>query len=271
MPASQASRRRAGTLLFLLPLLFLVLAVGHLLRRPRSGDPAPPPETSDPEAHVEAWRGELVGARTSWLQATLTPLHPDPERNAFESRALERRLGLGAGRAWRLHVLWGATEAVDGARAGRPGALGPRGPGGAEPLGRTAPAGIELGAVEVVDGQGVAQRSLPAPEAGEGPTDPLRVLVGPPAGALRPGQAADWILWGREPSEGARLVGLVPEDDATFRAATGLGGVLELRAVSVRRGDLTEPLARLDRPPLEPRKSPTSPSSEGTRPPADER
>lgn len=239
----------------LLPLLFFVLALSHVLQRPRRGDPAPPPTQSDPDDGVAGWRGELAGVRSTWLEATLTPLHAEPARHEFESRALERRLGLEPGQAWRLRVQWSAGEAALGARV-------------AEALASAEPAGLGLGAVEVLDVQGTALRALPAPDAGSGAADPLRVLVSPPPGALRPGQAADWILWGRAPGEGARLVGLVPEDDEAFRAATGFAGRLELRAVSVRRGDLEEPLARLERPSVPPRKSGAAASSE--EPSADE-
>jgi hypothetical protein len=255
----------------LLPLLFCVLALSHVLRRPRRGDPAPPPVQSDPESGVAGWRGELAGAR-GWLEATLTPLHADPERHAFESRALARRLGLEPGQAWRLRVLWSAPEVERGAASDAARALDPRvarGPGGAEPLARDDSAGIGLGSVEVLDGQGSALRSLPAPEATGGAADPLRTLAAPPPGALRPGQVADWILWGRAPVAGARLAGLVPEDDADFRAATGFAGPFELRAVSLRRGDLEEPLARLERPSALPRKSAPAPSSDGPPPDAE--
>ena len=263
--SNPAVRRRVGPLFLLLPFLFFVLALGHLLRRPERGEPAPPPHTSDPEEHVAAWRGELAGSGGTWLEATLTPLYPEPERLEFESRALARRLGLGPGRAWRLRVLWGASDAAAGAAAGAPGALGEHGPGGAEAPARARPAGIGLGAVEVLDASGTALASLPPPQPGAGAADPLAVLVAPPAGALRPGQAADWILWGRAPEGTARLTGLVPEDDAAFRAATGLSGALELRAVSVRRGDLDEPLARLERPALGGGKTDARASSDGQR------
>jgi hypothetical protein len=270
-PPERAPRRRSP-LLLLLPLLFFVLALSHVLRRPQRGDPAPPPVQSDPDAGVAGWRGELSGAR-GWLEATLTPLHADAERQAFESRALAGRLGLEPGQAWRLRVLWSAPEAERGAASAAPHGLDRRvegGRGAAESLARAEPAGLGLGAVEVQDGQGVALRSLPAPAPGGGAADPLRALVAPPPGSLRPGQAADWILWGRAPLEGARLAGLVPEDDALFRAATGFSAPFELRAVSLRRGDLQEPLARLERPAAPPRKSGAAPSSDGS-PPDDER
>ncbi|HVS20133.1 MAG TPA: hypothetical protein VMT18_16130 [Planctomycetota bacterium] len=247
-------RRRVRPLLLLLPFLFFVAAMGHLLRRPRPGEPAAPPSSTDPESHVEAWRGELLGAHGGWLEATLTPLHPDRERRDFESHTLARRLGLEPGQAWRLRVRWGA-----------PGALGSRGPGGAESLPRAQPAGIGLGELEVADSTGTALRSLRAPEPGPGAADPLRVLAGPPSGSLRPGQAADWILWGRSPLEGPRLIGLVPEGDPEFHEATGFAGPFELRVVSLRRGDLDEPLARLERPAQEPRKTAAGASSDAAR------
>jgi hypothetical protein len=267
---ARRSARRHRPLLVLLPFLFGALALLHLLQRPRRGDPAPPPSQSDPGADVAAWRGELVGARGAWLEARLSPLHADPERQDFEARTLRRRLDLEEGRAWRLRVLWSAPRATQGAAAGAPLALGERGPGGAEPLASAEPSGIGLGAVEVVDDAGVAARSLPPPESGTDAHDPLRVLLAPPPGALRPGQAADWILWGRAPRPGATLRGLVPGHDADFLAATGFSGRLELRGVSLRRDDLDEPLARLERPEVDPRKSAREPASEVARDGEDE-
>lgn len=255
----------------LLPFLFLVLAIGHLLQRPRRGEPAAPPSRSDPADDVAAWRGELAGARGTWLEARLSPLHADPVRQAFESRTLERRLDLEPGQAWRLRVLWSSPSATEGAAAGAPGALGERGPPGAEAGAAAEFAGIGLGPIEIVDAQGTAQSALTAPQAGDAAVDPLRVLLAPPPGALRPGQAADWILWGRAPGADTLVRGLLPEDDAEFRAATGFAGRLQLHPISLRRDDLDEPLARLERPAVAARKTRGSAASQTPRGGEDER
>jgi hypothetical protein len=239
-------RRRAGPLslsLLLLPVALLVLGLLHLWQREPVPSPAPPPGVTSPDEAVSAWTGELEGADGGWLVATLAPVHADARRQAFEARALRRELGLGSGEPWRLSVRW---ERAPGPADTRP-AVQEVGDAPA----RTEAAGIALGPVSVRDDQGAALESLPPvgqPVDGE-PFQPLRTLVAPPAGALRPGEAADWILWGRAPGAGARLVGLVPEQDELFRAATGFQGALDLRATEVRRGDLGQPLARLERAP----------------------
>jgi hypothetical protein len=241
LPAPGARpRRRAGPLLLLLPLALLVLGLAHLWRREPVPSPAPPPGVTSPDETVSAWTGELEGVDGGWLVATLAPVHADATRQSFEARALRRELGLGAGQPWRLSVRWERP----------PGPAGTH-PGGADGPLQSPAAGIALGPVSVHDEQGPALESLEAvsqPLDGA-PVQPLRTLVAPPSGALRPGQTADWILWGRAPGAGARLVGLVPEQDELFRAATGFGGALALRSTEVRRGDLGQPLARLERPP----------------------
>jgi len=66
--------------------------------------------------------------------------------------------------------------------------------------------------------------------------------------------------------DGSESLGLVPEADEEFRAATGLSGEFQLRATYLRRGDLEQPLARLERGPGEAeRKTRALPSSEKAR------
>jgi hypothetical protein len=236
------ARRRPGPLLLLLPLALLLLGLLHLARREPVPAPAPPPDVTSPDETVAAWTGELEGGDGGWLVATLTPLHADARRQAFEASALQRELELGPGQPWRLSVRWERPR-PSGAAAAAP-APGDRPE-------RVPAAGIALGPVSVVDGEGTALVSLPAagePDPGA-PVAPLRTLVSPPRGSLRAGQEADWILWGRAPQAGARLEGLVPPDDGLFLAATGFGGPIPLRTALLRRGDLGQPLARLERPP----------------------
>jgi len=235
-------------MLVLLPLLLLLLGAVHLWRREPSHLPASPPQVSSPEETVAALTGELEGAAGSWLVATLTPLHVDAGRQAFESRSLARRLGLEPGEPWRLSVRWEGARAEQEAAPRAAGRLGDEGPAGAEVPLRVPPAGIALGEVCVEDAQGTALHPLRVPDSSpRRPVSPLETLVSAPQGALRRGETADWILWGRPPRGEARLVGLVPLGDELFRAATGFEGAFLLRVTRVRRGDLGQPLARLER------------------------
>ncbi len=234
--AARPRARGPGALvLFLLVFLSVVGAASLFFGRRSRRTPAAPPQVTSPDETVAAFSGELEGAG-GWLSATLAPLHAEPARQAFESSALARRLGLGPGEPWRLRVRW--------QRRREPGASRPAG----DRPERDSPAGIALGAVEVLDSEGAALRSfVPPPAPGNGPARPLETLLAPPAGALHPGAVADWVLWGRTPAGEVRLSGLVPEGDGEFLAATGFEGPFVLRAAWLRRGDLQAPLARLDR------------------------
>ncbi len=238
--AGDAVRRREwrpGALGLLLPLFLVVIGAAFLLAREARRSPASPPDVSSPDEAVAAFSGELAGA-AGWLSATLCALHAEPERQAFEAAALARSLGLEPGEPWRLSVRWQSKGAVTAVA-----------PPGDRPA-RSAPAGIALGPVEVFDAAGRTLRSFePPPPPGPlaRPAQPLAILLGPPPGALHPGESADWILWGWPPEGELRLTGLVPEDDEQFRAVTGFGGAFALRATRLRRGDLLGPLARLDR------------------------
>jgi hypothetical protein len=253
LSAAARPSRRARPLLLLLPPLLLLLGLLHLARREPLSGPTPPPDVSSPDETVSALTGELSGAAGGWLVATLAPLHADPQRQAFEAAALTRELGLEPGQPWRLSVRWEAGEAgaEEDAAAQGAGSRGAESVPAGESVAQVRPAGIELGPVSVEDEAGLALRSLddPPPRAEGEPTPPLRTLLAPPVGALRPGRTADWILWGRAPGAGARLVGLTPRADPVFQAATGFEGPFPLRATRVRRGDLGQPLARLERAP----------------------
>jgi len=244
--------RRTGPLLLLLASLLPTTVLVVLLARPRSSGEVAVPEVSDPDQSVPALVAVVAGPDGSRLEARLTPLHADPQRQAFEGGALRDRLHLGDGAPWRLSVEWFAPEheapppeAPGGAAAGR---FGDRGPARGEP-GRAEVSAIGLGAVQVVDERGTALASIDPPADGD--RDPVRTLCAPPGGALRQGQASSWVLWGRAPQEGARLVGLLPPPEAAeaedFAAATGLRGPLRFAAGAVSRRSLSTPLARLDR------------------------
>jgi hypothetical protein len=262
--SARQRERRMGPLVLILPLAFLVAGALYLLKRVPALAPAPPPEISDPGEEVAGFAGELAGAGGSRLEAWLAPLHADPARQALEAAAMRRRLELAHGSPWRLVLRWQPPPA--GAPAPpAPAPYGKSGPPGGEAPARDAPAAIGLGPVEVRDELGLALGSLvPAARPGEpgAVADPLRTLFSAPPGSLREGEAVDWILWGRLPQGEARLVGLLPDVPAglaggdgapadgearAFLEATGFAGPLVLRPRAVHRGDLSLPLARLER------------------------
>jgi len=241
------SRRGPGPLLVLLPALILAVVLALLLRRPPTFRRLDPPEVSDPDAAVPALLGTLPAADGGALAARLTPMHADPARQAFEAAALRKRFALPEGEPWRLSLRWDPPDdGSGGAASARFGTAGPaRGEAG------TGQAALALGPVGIEDEEGLALDSLGTPAPGGAGVDPLRVLFGPPTGGLRPGQTADWILWGRAPGHGARLVGLLPPPDSPdaddFERSTGLCGPLRLEPGSARASELVVPVARLDR------------------------
>jgi hypothetical protein len=258
--SARQRERRVGPLVLILPLAFLVGGALYLVKRVPALAPAPPPEISDPGEEVAGFAGELAGAGGSRLEAWLAPLHADPARQALEAAAMRRRLELAHGSPWRLVLRWRPPPA--GAPAPpAPAPYGKSGPPGGEAPARDAPGAIGLGPVEVRDELGLALGSLvPAARPGEpgAVADPLRTLFSAPPGSLREGEAVDWILWGRLPQGEARLVGLLPDlaagdgapadgEARAFREATGFAGPLVLRPRAVHRGDLSLPLARLER------------------------
>lgn len=219
----------------------VLLALATLLHfAPRSTDrrPAAPPDVSDPEETIAAFAGELPAADGGWLIATLAPLHFDARRQAFDRGALERRLALPDGEPWRLSLRWEAPRleldaGVESGEARQEGSLR---------LSR-----ISLKGIQVEDEQGLALAPLPAlPESDEA-ISPLCTLLAPPTGSFGPGQTVDWILWGRAPGLQARLAGLPEDADGADRRPAPFQGPLDLRATRLRRADLGQPLARLDR------------------------
>jgi hypothetical protein len=214
--------------------------------RPSDHRRAAPPDVSDPEETIAAFAGELPAADGGWLVATLAPLHFDVRRQAFEREALQSKLHLPDGEPWRLSLRWEAPRAEVGRQQGA----------GNDP---DAVERLALQGCAVEDELGTALQPLPElPQDGDLPVSPLRTLLAPPVGSLGPGESLDWILWGRAPGLGASLIGL-PEGSGAGEAAKSS---LELRATRLRRADLGQPLARLDREPSG--KNPTAETS-GTR------
>ena len=253
------SRRQAGLFGFFLTVLLLMVVLFLLRERPWREEDLAQPAVSDPEQTVEVLVAEVQGADGSRLRARLTPLHAEPARQEFEREALQRRLGLGAGEPWRLSLEWRRSESSSVPRAAGSGAgrFTGSGPARGEPL-QAQLAALGLGGVAVEDAEGAALGALPErdpePGAAGASPDPVRTLFAPPTSSLGPGQTIDWILWGRRPGPGARLVGLLPPLDAgdaeaaaEFAAATGLGGELRFEPQQVPRRELLRPLARLDR------------------------
>jgi len=225
----KATLGRSVTWLLLLALSMALAVLLYLGPHPTDRRPAPPPDVSDPEETIAAFTGELAAVDGSWLIATLAPLHFDSRRQAFERDTLERRLGLADGEPWRLSLRWEAAR-PDGSKAGKAAVTAQR---------------LALQGLSIEDEHGRALEPLPdvAANAAE-PVLPLRTLLAPPAGSLGPGETLDWILWGRSPGLGASLIGQALDDQSS---ESPFHGPLELRATRVRRADLGQPLARLDR------------------------
>jgi hypothetical protein len=242
-------RRRSAPFLFvLLPAAILALLLALLLQRPHTRVDVVPPVASDPDQTVAAFAGRIDGADGSRLVARLAPLHADPDRQRFEASSLQRRLDLEAGEPWRFSLRWDGPEDPDGTGGAASGVFGAEGPARGEP--RSEAVGLGLGPLEVHDAGGRALSSIRADELGDGVVDPLRTLFAPPGGALRHGQAVDWVLWGRRPVDGAQVVGLLPlggPDAEAFEASTGLRGPLTLEPKPVRRSEMQLPVAWLDR------------------------
>ena len=195
---------------FLCGLAMLALAAYIAWRLRPANAPHTPPAASNPDQPIAALSAEFTTPAGARITARLAPLHADAGRQTFESVSMRERLALAEGQPWRLSLRYDAGSGAD------------------------APAPLALGAVEVRDENGVALASIPSASAGGEPADPLRALMVAPSGTLQLGQAVDWVLWGRAPGAQARL--------------SGLAGVeLAFKAQSIRRSELSLPLARLDR------------------------
>ena len=204
----------------LIPLLGLLAGlfwVKHNLHRD-PGRPAQPPQQAS-LSEVPGWRASLPWSGGGRLELVLSPLHAEGARQRFDATALERRLGLGSGEAWRLNL------ELRGSGAGAGGGDG----GAADEL--------ALDEVRVVDREGEALRLHRLDSAASSPNrpaDPVAVLFGPPAEALRSGQAVSLMLWGRPPGEGARVLGVG-------------GQPIEMVASGVAREELSRSLIQVAR------------------------
>lgn len=198
---------RGGPLLLVVPLAVTV-AVVWWTRAPRESVlPQRPPAREDPETTHDVLGGEasLGGATLSFW---LAPSETDPERQAFQSKALRKRYGLPDGAIWRLRLEL-ARDAGSSADA---------------------PA-LDVAALAVDDAEG---RALSPLQLGK-ELDPLATLLGPPRAPLGPGTGLDLFLWGRAPGAGARLSGI-----------PGAVADLSFHTRTLRSADLVGPMARLD-------------------------
>jgi len=175
-----------GPIALLLPLSTLLLAL-LWVRHQRGGEDAgrPEPPAAVAERSVDGWVGTLETVPGVPLNASLTPLHDDPLRQAFDRDVLAERRGHETGQAWRLALDYGGGE--DGG---------------------SAPPALELDPLAVRDAAGselvAAVRQAPSPAKG-GLADPLRALLAVPA-TLEPGEELIAVLWGEPPSEGMVLI-----------------------------------------------------------------
>lgn len=219
-------------LVFLCGVALLPIAAFVVIGLRPSNAPHAPPSASNPDQPIAALTAEFTRSGGGGvISARLSPLHVDAGRQEFERNSMRERLGLPAGEPWRLSL----RLESDGSDA----------------------APLALGAVEVRDEQGVALRSIPSAEGSQQLADPLRALFVPPAGELQPGQAVDWVLWGRRPGDRAQLAGLS-------------GVELRFEARTVRRSELSLPLARLDRTTAKGKNDAADASEDGHGDPPDE-
>lgn len=175
--------RSRGLYLGVLPALCLVLA---LLAGDRGGEGRGAGEAWSAAGPVAGWVGLHESELGLRVHVRLAPLHARPARQAFESRALARRLDLGPGEPWRL-----VLRLVSASRGGE------------------ARGHLRLGALTLEDEGGPALATIErAAQARPGEVaDPLATLLAPPEG-VRAGEEVGLVLWGRPPRAGLRLRGL---------------------------------------------------------------
>ena len=214
VPASRpGAAHRGGPYLLLVPLLLAAATIWWVRRSDGTGVPTRPPARVDPESTHEVLGGELARAGAQ-LAFWLAPWEVDPQRQAFQARALRTRYDLEAGEPWRLRLEWRASETN----------------ANQEP---EAVAGIDAALLSIEDEHGRALQPLRLAR----PMDPLAALLAPPVQPLVPGTSLDLCLWGRAPGPSAHLVG--PPSAAGLLDAP-------LTARPLRRGDRVGPMASLD-------------------------
>lgn len=197
---------------FPLALAAALLALGAALAAKLASSSSGPHNTPPTVADPERPVEAWTSADGAWR---LTPLHADQERQQFEVQALRKALALPEGEPFRL-VRHGAAAAGQ--------------------------------QVAIADEHGLALAPI-EPESGS--TDPVRALLATPLGFERAGER-EWILWGRAPHDGARVV---PKGEGA--------PAVELQRSKVRRADLEQPLAQLVAPPTDGKKPERAASEAG--------
>lgn len=185
------------------------LAFGaRLLLAARDEDRSRAPERKRSLAAVGPTTWECDGGAFGFerVVARLAPLHADPTRQAFEAGTLRGRVDGLDGEPYRLQIAVQRGDADEGLRL--------------DPL-----------ALRVVDDAGTAL-VVPELETGGAP-DPIATLLRPPA-PVGPGEQASFLLFGRAPGAGARLV------DAA-------GETLPLTPGNAPAGGADLPIASVDR------------------------
>ncbi|MDF1798067.1 MAG: hypothetical protein P1V81_02745 [Planctomycetota bacterium] len=169
----------------------------------------------DDVLEVSGWAGP-EDPFAAGLVLRLTPLHAEPERQAFDAGALAARLGLEAGQPWRLEVTWPLGAGVKPRFEKLFAAL------------TEAPTSLTI-----VDDQGLCASTF-ARLVTEAHGRHLVQLFDPERTLEVSAERAEGQLhfWGRGPGEGARLA--------------GPGFSLPMAPVEVLRGDLPTFVANLD-------------------------
>ena len=128
---------------------------------------------------VATWTGSLEAPDGAQLRVRLTRLHPQAQRQEFETQALGQRFGKQTGEPWQLEIdappSWEAPIDLSELRIES---------AGAQPL------------------QRLARRATPA---GNQIVDPVRVLFSVPDG-MQPGERRRFVVWGSEPAASATFV-----------------------------------------------------------------
>ncbi|MBI5433844.1 MAG: hypothetical protein HZA52_13515 [Planctomycetes bacterium] len=214
-----------------MPLLGFALAALYWLERERTPLANRPPTIASPDEGVAGFSARANLAE-GVLRVRLVPLHPDAERQRFDSLALARRLGLAAGEPWRL------TLTLDDA---------------------SAPLELDTARLVVRDRSGDALVPLGCVVAGDArpdsrlhdrptdrPSDPLRALVGAGLESLAPARSLDVVLWGRAPTNEPRLAGFTASGGTARTAGAEARDDFALERAVHRRAELETPLARLE-------------------------
>ncbi len=199
---------RPGRVAWVAVLALPALAFGaRLLLRAHDEDQRATPERarSGTALGPTIWTAAQELAELGRVDAQIAPLHADPTRQAFEAGALRGRFEGLAGEPYLVRIEIQRTAAST--------------------------ARIDPSAVRVEDDAGIALSApsiVPPAEA-----DPIATLFRPSA-SIAAGERGSFVLFGREPGAGARLV--VGEGwSLTLASRTGDAGVSDL------------PIARVDR------------------------